>query len=175
MQNKRFCFQSRFIISYFWKLVMNAKIIQNLHLSYFVWQTIWRLEEQLMRKRYRKRTKNEVKCFQISSFYDLSLDSRRTALKETGKFCNVSGNDAAMDMIRKNRYFFKFYPDGTIYDGYVDDTQLESSVYVFWYFFLKQTVKEEKDCLFFNILYMKNDFVIFYHICSRSIKNKNKN
>ena len=84
-----------------------------------------------MRKRYRKRTKNEVKCFQISSFYDLSLDSRRTTLKETGKFCNVSGNDAAMDMIRKNRYFFKFYPDGTIYDGYVDDTQLESSVYVF--------------------------------------------
>ena len=84
-----------------------------------------------MRKRYRKRTKNEVKCFQISSFYDLSLDSRRTALKETGKFCNVSGNDAAMDMIRKNRYFFKFYPDGTIYDGYVDDTQLERSVYVF--------------------------------------------
>lgn len=52
-------------------------------------------------------------------------------MKETGKFCNVSGNDAAMDMIRKNRYFFKFYPDGTIYDGYVDDTQLESSVYVF--------------------------------------------
>lgn len=84
-----------------------------------------------MRKRYRKRTKNEVKCLQISSFYDLSLDSRRTALKETGKFCNVSGNDAAMDMIRKNRYFFKFYPDGTMYHGYVDDTQLESSVYVF--------------------------------------------
>lgn len=60
-----------------------------------------------MRKRYKKRTKNEVKCFQISSFYDLSLDSRRTALKETGKFCNVSGNDAAMDMIRKNRYKYK--------------------------------------------------------------------
>ena len=43
-----------------------------------------------MRKRYRKRTKNEVKCFQISSFYDLSLDSRRTALKETGKFVKIS-------------------------------------------------------------------------------------
>lgn len=26
-----------------------------------------------MRKRYKKRTKNEVKCFQISSFYDLYI------------------------------------------------------------------------------------------------------
>lgn len=84
-----------------------------------------------MRKKYNKRTKNEVQSFQTSSFYDLPVSARWKALKETGAYCNVSGNDAAMDMIRKNRYFFRFYPDGSIYDGFVDDERLESSVYVF--------------------------------------------